>query len=77
MQGALRRARHHARAAGERAASSPTIVEELLAFIDGSELIIHNAAFDVAFLDMELALLCALRVAAGLGRDRCARCSIR
>ena len=30
------------------------IAQELLAFIDGAELIIHNAAFDVAFLDMEL-----------------------
>jgi DNA polymerase-3 subunit epsilon len=30
------------------------IVEELLAFIDGAELVIHNAEFDVAFLDMEL-----------------------
>jgi len=30
------------------------VAEELLAFIDGAELIAHNAAFDVAFLDMEL-----------------------
>ena len=30
------------------------IVEEFLAFIDGAELIIHNAAFDLAFLDAEL-----------------------
>jgi len=30
------------------------VVEELLSFIDGAELIIHNAAFDVAFLDAEL-----------------------
>ena len=29
------------------------IVEELLAFVDGAEVIIHNAAFDVAFLDSE------------------------
>jgi DNA polymerase III subunit epsilon len=33
------------------------IVEELLAFLGGAELIIHNAAFDVAFLDAELARL--------------------
>jgi DNA polymerase-3 subunit epsilon len=33
------------------------IAPELLAFIDGTELIIHNAAFDVAFLDREFALL--------------------
>jgi DNA polymerase-3 subunit epsilon len=32
----------------------PEIAEELLAFIAGAELIIHNAPFDVAFLDMEL-----------------------
>jgi len=31
------------------------IVEELLAFVAGAELVIHNAAFDVAFLDAELA----------------------
>jgi DNA polymerase III subunit epsilon len=30
------------------------IVEELLEFIHGAELVIHNAAFDVAFLDAEL-----------------------
>ena len=30
------------------------IVEELIEFIDGAELIIHNAAFDIAFLDAEL-----------------------
>jgi DNA polymerase-3 subunit epsilon len=33
------------------------IVEEFLAFVDGAELIIHNAAFDVGFLDNELSLL--------------------
>ena len=31
------------------------IADELLAFVDGAELIIHNAPFDVAFLDAELA----------------------
>ena len=31
------------------------IAEELLLFISGAELVIHNAAFDVAFLDSELA----------------------
>lgn len=30
------------------------VVDELLEFIGGAELIIHNAAFDVAFLDAEL-----------------------
>ena len=33
------------------------VVEELLEFIEGAELIIHNAPFDVGFLDNELALL--------------------
>jgi DNA polymerase III subunit epsilon len=33
------------------------IAEELLAFISGAELVIHNAAFDFAFLDAELARL--------------------
>lgn len=44
------------------------VVEEFLAFIDGAELVIHNAAFDLGFLDHELSLL-----GAGFGRiqDRC------
>jgi len=33
------------------------ISDEFLAFIDGAELIIHNAAFDVGFIDHELAKL--------------------
>jgi DNA polymerase III subunit epsilon len=33
------------------------IAEELVSFLAGAELIIHNAAFDVAFLDCELARL--------------------
>ncbi|MBS0579590.1 MAG: DNA polymerase III subunit epsilon [Proteobacteria bacterium] len=33
------------------------IAEELLQFISGAELVIHNAAFDIAFLDAELARL--------------------
>lgn len=33
------------------------VAEEFLAFIQGSELIIHNATFDVGFLDAELARL--------------------
>lgn len=33
------------------------IADEFLAFIDGAELIIHNAAFDIGFLDHELSLL--------------------
>lgn len=44
------------------------VVEDFLAFIDGAELIIHNASFDIGFLDAELA-----RLDAGMGRisDRC------
>ena len=44
----------------ERLESAPRfadIVQGLLEFIGGGELIIHNAAFDLAFLDMELTLL--------------------
>lgn len=33
------------------------VVDDFLRFIDGAELIIHNAPFDVGFLDMELAKL--------------------
>ncbi|HBK47394.1 MAG TPA: DNA polymerase III subunit epsilon, partial [Xanthomonadaceae bacterium] len=33
------------------------VADEFLAFIDGAELIIHNAAFDLGFLDYELSLL--------------------
>ncbi len=33
------------------------VVDEFLEFIDGSELVIHNAAFDIGFLDNELSLL--------------------
>ncbi|TPG05023.1 DNA polymerase III subunit epsilon [Rhodanobacter glycinis] len=44
------------------------VVDEFLAFIDGAELIIHNASFDIGFLDAELA-----RLDNGAGRigDRC------
>jgi DNA polymerase-3 subunit epsilon len=47
-------------------ADKPRFVEiaaEFLEFIGGAELVIHNAAFDVGFLDVELAL-----VDPGLGR---------
>jgi DNA polymerase-3 subunit epsilon len=33
------------------------IVDELLAYLDGAELIIHNAPFDISFLNKELSLL--------------------
>ncbi len=43
------------------------VVDEFLAFIDGAELIIHNAAFDVGFLDSELSRLSGY----GTLRERC------
>jgi DNA polymerase-3 subunit epsilon len=33
------------------------IVDDLLAFVDGAELVIHNAPFDIGFIDNELALI--------------------
>lgn len=33
------------------------VVDELLAFVDGAEVVIHNAGFDLGFLDSELARL--------------------
>ena len=33
------------------------IADDFIAFIDGAELVIHNAAFDIGFLDAELARL--------------------
>jgi len=44
------------------------VVDEFLAFIDGAELVIHNASFDVGFLDAELA---ALANGSGSIGDRC------
>jgi len=43
------------------------IVDEFLAFIDGAELIIHNAAFDLGFLNAELERI----PGAGRIEDRC------
>jgi DNA polymerase-3 subunit epsilon len=42
------------------------IADEFLAFCEGAEIIIHNAAFDVGFLDAELA-----RLGRGAFRDCC------
>ena len=44
------------------------VADEFLAFIDGAELVIHNASFDVGFLDAELA---ALANGAGAIGDLC------
>ena len=56
------------------------VVEEFLDFIDGAELVIHNAAFDVGFLDNELRLAgshhgrladrCAIEDSLRLARER-------
>lgn len=44
------------------------VVDEFLAFVDGAELVIHNASFDIGFLDAELAALVNAR---GRMTDRC------
>lgn len=53
------------------------IVAEFIEFVDGAELVIHNAPFDVAFLNSELALLevsehgaLCDRIAGGKGGNR-------
>ena len=51
------------------------IAEELMTFISGAELVIHNAAFDVAFLDWELKRLGAT-VAAFAGRTIASVCRV-
>jgi DNA polymerase-3 subunit epsilon len=38
------------------------VAEEFLAFIDGAELVIHNAAFDIGFLNAEIARLGGARI---------------
>ena len=45
------------------------VAEEFLAFIDGAELVIHNAEFDLGFLDAELA-------AAGISSKIAERCRV-
>ncbi len=48
------------------------VAERFLEFVDGAELVIHNAPFDVAFLDAELARWAALTGAEAAGiRVRC------
>ena len=49
--------------------SFPEVAGEFLAFIDGAELVIHNAEFDVSFLDAELG-------AAGIERHVAERCRV-
>jgi DNA polymerase-3 subunit epsilon len=51
------------------------VAEELMTFISGAELVIHNAAFDVAFLDHELRLL-SRTVPAFAGRTINAECRV-
>ena len=49
------------------------IADEFWAFIEGAELVIHNAPFDVGFIDHELGMLNKRRQAPALGpvRDHC------
>lgn len=49
------------------------VADELLAFVTGAELVIHNATFDVGFLDAELA---RLPESAGLARRITADCTV-
>lgn len=52
-------------------AAQPSFAEvaaELVAFVEGAELVIHNAEFDVAFLDAELARAGLARTVAGCCR---------
>lgn len=50
------------------------VVDAFLGFIDGAELVIHNAAFDIGFLDNELVMAGAHH---GRMRDRCGiECSL-
>ncbi|MGH8401341.1 MAG: DNA polymerase III subunit epsilon, partial [Gammaproteobacteria bacterium] len=46
------------------------IVEEFLKFVDGSELIIHNASFDIGFINHELKRL------VGEAQDITGRCAV-
>ena len=72
-RGRAGRARHRAARSCSRRRSSPRSRRSCIAFIDGAELIIHNAPFDVGFLDAELARLPGERAAS----RSCARCSTR
>jgi DNA polymerase III subunit epsilon len=44
------------------------VVDELLAYLAGAELVIHNAAFDVGFLDAELKRIARPRLAGQVAR---------
>ncbi|HZK90381.1 MAG TPA: DNA polymerase III subunit epsilon [Stellaceae bacterium] len=44
--------------------SFAAVIDDFIAFIDGAPLVIHNAEFDIAFLNAELALLGRPRLAA-------------
>ncbi|PRY65550.1 DNA polymerase-3 subunit epsilon [Vreelandella songnenensis] len=57
----------------EKVANEPVfaqIADEFWAFIEGAELVIHNAPFDVGFIDHELGLLNKTRGGAPLGPVR-------
>ncbi len=73
-----RRARSRCTASHSRSSPtqprSPRSSTEFLAFIDGAELVIHNAPFDVGFLDAELRAAARRRASR---RRTCAACSTR
>jgi DNA polymerase-3 subunit epsilon len=52
------------------------VVDELLEFISGAELVIHNAAFDIAFLDAELRLLHEMQRLPGPARKMSDLCTV-
>lgn len=45
-----------------------TVVDELMAFVDGADVVIHNASFDLSFLDHELARLNRAKFAQGVAK---------
>ncbi len=51
--------------------------DELMAFLDGAELVIHNAPFDVAFIEQELVLFGRATGRRSAGCARSAACSTR
>ena len=54
-EGARARPRHQSQGSSRRRRDSHEIADELLEFITDAELVIHNAEFDVGFLEHELA----------------------
>ncbi|MDW8258176.1 MAG: DNA polymerase III subunit epsilon [Gammaproteobacteria bacterium] len=64
------------RARLEQAPVFADIADELLAFLDGAELVIHNASFDLAFLDLEFERLAADRGSGAVAERFSAGCKV-